>query len=156
MSLSTRGYSKESCSSSYYSRSSSYHRNGNNSYSSSYRHHTINDDRPLSTRLIERDFSYPSLVWDWYFDDPFFFDRMHWRFDNDFFKYKFGLGRNIPIRYRGWNELSSRTIPIKYISSPKKRRDRLYNEADNNNNSTSSLSKRYDESSMSKSDFRYI
>ena len=61
MSLSARSYSKESRSASHYSRSSSYHSGAN----SSSRYRTFIDDRPLSTRLIERDTSCPSLAWNW-------------------------------------------------------------------------------------------
>ncbi|CAF2606324.1 unnamed protein product [Rotaria sp. Silwood2] len=148
MSLSTRSYSKESRSSSHYSRSSSYHTNSNNSYNSSYRYRNFTDDRPLSTRLIERDLSCPSLAWDWDLDDPFFFDKIRWRFENDFLKFKSGLGRNIPISYHRWNNLSSRIIPIQYIPSSTNRRHQLYKKTDNNDYLTSSFSKRHDESSM--------
>ncbi|CAF4756722.1 unnamed protein product, partial [Rotaria magnacalcarata] len=67
MSLSTRSYSKESRSSSHYSRSSSYHTNGSNNGNFSYRSGVFNNDRPLSVRLIERDFSCPSLACNWDF-----------------------------------------------------------------------------------------
>jgi hypothetical protein len=142
MSLSTRNYSKESRSSSHYSRSSSYHASANNSYNSSYGYRSFGDDRPLSTRLIERDFSCPSLAWDWGFDDPFYYDRLRWRFENDYFK----LGRIIPICYRGWNNSSSRNIPVKYISS---RRHQICKKSDIDD-LTSSFCKRQDENSMSK------
>jgi hypothetical protein len=138
MSLSTRSYSKESRSSSHYSRSSSYH------------NQTLNDDRPLSTRLIERDTSCPSLAWNWDWNDPFFFDRFRWRFDNDFFKWNHGLGRSIPIYYRSWNNSSStRIIPIQYTpSSPSNRRHRSHKKPDDD--LSSSFIKRQDENSMSK------
>jgi hypothetical protein len=140
MSLSTRSYSKESRSSSHYSRSASYH----------HHHQTSNDDRPLSTRLIERDFSCPSLAWNWDWNDPFFFDRFRWRFDNDFFKWNYGLGRSIPIYYRSWNNSSStRVIPIQYTpSSPTNRRHRLQKKSEDD--LSSSFIKHPDENSMSK------
>ncbi|CAF0956363.1 unnamed protein product [Rotaria sordida] len=148
MSLSTRSYSKESRSSSNYSRSSSYHTSGNNSYNSLYRYRNFIDDRPLSTRLIERDFSCPSLAWNWDFDDPFFFDRIRWRFENDFLKLKSGLGRNMPIIYQTWNNSSSRMIPIQYIPSSTNRHHQLYKKTDNNDYLTSNFSKHHDENSM--------
>ncbi|CAF1072921.1 unnamed protein product [Rotaria sp. Silwood1] len=149
MSLSTRNYSKESRSSSQYSRSSSYHTNSNNSYNSSYGYRYYTNDRPLSTRLIERDLSCPSLALDWGdFDDPFFFDRIRWRFENDFLKLKSGLGRHIPISYQRWINSSSRIIPIQYIPSSTNRRHQLYKKSDNNNSLTSSFSKHHDENSM--------
>ena len=144
MSLSTRSYSKEARSSSHYSRSSSYHSSANNSYNYSSGYRSFADDRPLSTRLIERDYSCPSLAWNWDLDDPFFFDRSRWRFDNDFFKLNYGLGRCIPINYRGWNSSSSRSIPIQCNTSPKTYRRQLYKKIDNND------FKRHDENSMSK------
>jgi hypothetical protein len=147
MSLSTRSYSKEARSSSHYSRSSSYHTGGNNSSSYYYRSSTF-DDRPLSTRLIERDYSYPSLIWNSDFYDPFYFDRIRWRFDNDFFKSDFGLGRPIPIYYRSWNNSSTRIIPIQYTPSTTNRRHQLYKKTDNDDLS-SSFSKYPDESSIS-------
>ena len=111
MSASTRSYSKES---SHYSRSSSYHSRSN--------HRQFSDDRPLSSRLIERDW-----------DDPFLFDRIRSRLDHDLFKWNYGLGRPIPIYYRSWNNSSSsKIIPIQY--SP----------------SSSSVNRRQDENSMSK------
>jgi hypothetical protein len=147
MSLSTRNYSKESRSSSHYSRSASYHTSGNNNYSSSYRYcNFTDDDRPLSTRLIERDHSWPSLSWDWHFDDPFFFDRIRWRLDDPLFKWNFGLARPIPIYYRSWNNSTSRIIPVQYTPSSKNRRHPKKIDDD----LSSSSSKRPDESSMSK------
>jgi hypothetical protein len=147
MPLSTRSYSKESRSSAYYSRSSSYHSNANNSYNSSYGFRGLTDfDRPLSTRLIERDFSSPSLAWNW--DSPFFFDRLRWRFDDDFFKLHYGLGRCIPINYRGYiTSSSSKCIPIQYRPSSTKCRHQLYKK---NDDLSSSFAKRFDENSMSK------
>lgn len=146
MSLSTRNYSKESRSSSYYSRSASYHAssNTNNSFNSTCRSRTFIDDRPLSTRLIERDCSWPSLVWNW--DDPFYFDRLRWRFDNDFLNCNFGLGRRLPIYYRSWNNSTGRVIPIQYTPS-RTRRAYLYKKIEDPN---SSFVKPHDESSMSK------
>jgi hypothetical protein len=150
MSLSTRNYSKESRSSSHYSRSSSYQTSANNSFNSSYRYRNLIDDRPLSSRLIERDSSFPSLTW--HLDDPFFFDRYPWRFGDDFWKLNFGLGRYLPIYYRSWNSSSSRIIPIQYTpsSSSINRRPRLNKKSDSNNDSTSSFFQRQDENSMSK------
>ncbi|UJR07720.1 hypothetical protein I4U23_012005 [Adineta vaga] len=148
MSFSTKNYSKESRSSSYYSRSSSYHASTNNGGSSSYVSYSSNDDRPLSTRLIERDSSCPSLAWHYDFDDPFFYDRLRWRFDNDLFNYNYGLGRPIPITYRRWNNYSTKSIPIQRISSASNlRRHHSYRKSDNDDLS-SSFSKRHDESSM--------
>jgi hypothetical protein len=145
MSLSTRSYSKECRSSSNYSRSASYHTSANNSYNSSYYSRNLTDDRPLSTRLIERDYSWPSLSWNRDFNDPFFFDRIRWRFDNDFFKWNHGLERHIPIYYRSWNNSSSRIIPIQYTPSSKNRRHHSYKKPDNNDDLI-----RHDENSMSK------
>ncbi|CAF1102864.1 unnamed protein product [Adineta ricciae] len=145
MSFSTKSYSKESRSSSHYSRSSSYHASTNNGCSSSYASHSFTDDRPLSTRLIERDCSCPSLAWQSDFDDPFFFDRLRWRFDNDLFNYNYGLGRPIPITYRRWNNYSTRSIPIQRISSTSN--VRRYRKSDNDDYSSSFI-KRHDESSM--------
>ena len=135
MSFSTRSYSKESRS---YSRSASYH----NSYNSSYNHQTLNDDRPLSTRLIERDSSWPSLGWNWDLNDPF-----RWRLDSDFFKWHYGLGRSIPIYHRSWNNSSStRVIPIQYSpSSPSLNRRQRSNKTSDDESSI-----RRDESSISK------
>lgn len=145
MSLSTRNYSKESRSSSYYSRSSSYHAsaNTNNSYNSSFVSRAFGDDRPLSTRLIERDSSWPSLSWNWLSGDPFYFDRLRWQFDSDFFKL-----RPLPIYYRSWNNSTGRIIPIQYNPSAKNRRSYLYRKV--NDDSDSSFSKRHDENSMCK------
>jgi len=155
MSLSTRNYSKESRSSSYYSRSASYHRSAstNNNYNSSYRYQAFNDDRPLSTRLIERDYSCPSLAWDWKFDDPFYFDRfrwrlddpfyfdrLRWRFENDFFK----LGRVIPINHE-WHTTSIKTIPVQYSSSSNRPHRQSYKRSNSDNQLP-----RHDESLMSK------
>ena len=143
MSLSTRNYSKESRSSSYYSRSSSYHASANNSYNSSYGYRSCIEDKPLSTRLIERDYSWPSLAWDWRFDDPFYFDRLRWRFENDFFK----LGRVIPI-CRNWSTSSIKTIPVQYSSSSNKiHRPVSYKRSDSDDLSSRH---RHDESSISK------
>lgn len=150
MSLSTRSYSKESRSASYYSRSSSYHASGSNSYNSSYNYGTFNDARPLSTRLIERDFSYPSLSWDWDFNDPFFFDRIRWRFDDEFFKWKFGLGRNIPITYSKCNSGILRILPIQYIPSLKNRRHQLCKRSNTLDDLALTYSKHHDENSMRK------
>jgi len=146
MSLSTRSYSKESRSSSHYSRSSSYHTGGNNS--SSYYYRSSTSDRPLSTRLIERDYSYPSLLWNSDFYDPFYFDRIRWRFDNDFFKPSFSFTHPIPIYYRSWNNSSGRIIPIQYTPSSTNRRHQLYKKTDNDDLS-SSFSKHPDENSIS-------
>lgn len=150
MSLSTRSYSKESR----YSRSSSYHASANQSSSSSYRHRTLGDVRPLSTRLIERDSSCPSLAWNWNWDDPFLFDRFpRWRFDDDFWKWNFGLGRPIPIYHRSWNSSStSRVVPIQYSPSSVSinRRKISYKKSQNSNDSSSSFVNRPDENSMSK------
>ncbi|CAF1952858.1 unnamed protein product [Rotaria magnacalcarata] len=148
MSLSTRSYSKESRSSSHYSRSSSYHTSGSNNCNFSYRSGVFNNDRPLSVRLIERDFSCPSLACNWDFDDPFFFDRIRWRFDNNILKLNFGLGRNIPISYSSWTSGPTRIIPIQYISSSKNHRHHLYKKLDNNDDFGLSFSKRHDENSM--------
>jgi hypothetical protein len=150
MSFSTKSYSRESRGSSYYSRSSSYHTSSNNNYSSSFGNRSFTDLRPLSTRLIERDSSCPSLAWNWNFDDPFFFDRYPWRFDSDFFKLNFGLGRYIPINYGGWNNSSSRSIPIQYSPSSTNRRHQSYRKSDNNDDLSSSFYKHPDENSMSK------
>ncbi|CAF2503191.1 unnamed protein product [Rotaria sp. Silwood2] len=77
---SRRSLSKESRS--HYARSSSYN---NDRSSSSYRH------RPLSSRLIERDFSAPSLAFD-RIDDPYFFERRSRKLRDDF-------GRRIRRRF---------------------------------------------------------
>jgi hypothetical protein len=137
---SDRNYSKESRS--YYSRSSSYENRNSNS-GSSYRR------RPLSSLLIERDFSSPSLALD-RFDDPFFFeqrrrrflddfDRLRGRFDDDFFDDEFirnrslDFGRDIPINYRGSNTSSSitRNIPIQYSTN---QGEKVYRKLDYNDN----------------------
>jgi len=134
---SREGYSKESRS--YYSRSSSYEKK--NSNSSRYRH------RPLSSLLIERDFSSPSLALD-PFDDPFFFERrrprffddfdrrLRWRFNDNFFDDEFfrnnslDFGRNIPINYRTYNNSSSitRNIPVQYSTASTNQREKVYND----------------------------
>ncbi|CAF1401579.1 unnamed protein product [Adineta steineri] len=146
MSLSTRSYSKESRSSSHYSRSSSYHASSNNGYNSSCAHRSFIDDRPLSTRLIERDSSCPSLAWNCDLDDPFFFDRCRWRcFDNDFLKLNFGLGRQIPINYRRCNNLSFKSIPIQYAPTTNRRHYQIYNTSDD---LSSSFSKRHNENAI--------
>ena len=137
MSLSSRNYSKES--SSYYSRSASYHSSSNNNSNVLARSRTLTDYRPLSTRLIERDISPPALTWDWDFDDPFQFDRLRWRFGNDFWKFRWGFGRAIPITHRSWN-ISARVIPIQYSPSLKR---------SNTNESSTNYIQHHDESSMS-------
>jgi len=142
---SRRSFSKEARS--YYSRSSSYENKSSNS--SSYRH------RPLSSLLIERDFSSPPLALD-RFDDPFFFDRrsrflddfdrrLRWRFNDDFFDEDFfgntsyDFGKNIPINYRGYNNSSSitRNIPVQYSTASTNQRQQVYKKIDNNENWTS-------------------
>jgi len=137
---SRRSYSKESRS--YYSRSSSCENNHTNS---SYRH------RPLSSLLIEQDFSSPSLAVD-RFDDPFFFDRpprrflddfdrrLRSRFHDDFFDDEFfrnnslDFGRNIPINSREYSSSSSitRNIPIQYSTS--NQREKVYKKIENHDN----------------------
>ena len=115
MSLSTRSYSKESRSSSYYSRSASYHGTTSSHSNNCQTQLSTSFDRPLSQRLIEREFSWPSLDFTW--DDPFYFDRLRWRWDDDFYKYYYGLGRAIPITYRNSDYSSFRSIPIQYKAS---------------------------------------
>jgi hypothetical protein len=133
-----RGYSKESRS--YYSRSSSYeNKSSNSNSSSSYRH------RPLSSLLIERDFSSPSLAFD-HFDDPFFFERrsrffddfdrrLRWRLNDNFFDDEFfgnnslDFGRNIPINYRTYNSSSiTKNIPVQYSTASSNRRENVNND----------------------------
>jgi hypothetical protein len=147
MSFSTRSYSKESRSSSHYSRSASYH----SGYNSSYHHQKLSDDRPLSTRLIERDSSWPTLTWNLDINDPFYFDRLRWRFDNNFLNWNYGLGRSIPIYHRSWNNSSStRVIPIQYSpSSPRINRRHRSNKSSDDELSSSSI-KHHDENSISK------
>lgn len=116
MALTTRSYSREARASSYYSRSASYQTRRYNHF-----------ERPLSERLIERDSSWSSLNWDPDWDDPFFFDRMRWRLDDDFFKLHYGLGRTIPITYRGCERsASSRSLPVRYITAINQRPHRQY------------------------------
>lgn len=137
MSVATRSYSKES---SHYSRSSSYHSRSN--------HRQLSDDRPLSSRLIERDW-----------DDPFFFDRIRSRLDHDFFKWNYGLTRPIPIYYRSWNNSSSsKIIPIQYSpsSSSVNRRQATWRKSNNNEDFSASFVNRQDENSMSKKNRIFI
>jgi hypothetical protein len=133
-SSSRRNYSNESRS--YYSRSSSF---GNNRSSSSSRNRRLGDyDRPLSSLLTERDFSSPISSLN-HFDDPFFFDRSSRKFlkdfdrpfrerfndslfddeffNDDFRNNSFDIGRNIPINHRGYQNSTSRDIPVQYGSS---------------------------------------
>lgn len=141
MSLSTRSYSKESRSSSYYSRSASYHSstataNNNNNSSLLSRSYTLTDNRPLSTRLIERE---PIWTWNWDFDDPFWFDRVRWR-----------LNWPLPVCYRTWDSstsTTSRIIPVQYTPSTNRRA--ISYKKTNTNESTSNIIK-HDESSMRK------
>ena len=144
MSSSTRSYSKEST---HYSRSSSYHASSNKT-SSNYRQ--LTDDRPLSSRLIERDSSFPSLSWYW--NDPFLFDRIRCRWNNDFFKWNYALARpNLPIYYRSWNNSSSsKIIPIQYSPSCSSINRRQISARNDESSSSSSLCNRHDENSMSK------
>lgn len=144
---SRRNYSKESRS--YYSRSSSYE--NRNSNSSSYRH------RPLSSLLIERDFSSPSLALD-HFDDPYFFDRRSRRFlddfdrrirsrfnDDDFFddeeffrNNSLDFRRKIPTNSQTYQNSSSsitRNIPVQYSTN---QREKVYKKLDNWSTSNSS------------------
>jgi hypothetical protein len=110
MSLSTRTYSKQMRSSSFYSRSSSHHASANH-----HCHALAHAERPLSRRLIERDFSAPSLIFDCF--DPFDIDfRRRCQWDDDFFRFYFGLGRTIPVDYRQCVR-PSRSIPIEYRPS---------------------------------------
>ena len=150
MSFSSRSYSKEArSSSSYYARSSSYHASSSNTgYLNSSSGYALTDiDRPLSTRLIERDYSLPSLAWD--FDDPFFFDRYRWRFGDDLFRLNYGLRRAIPITYRTYSKSSSSIqIPVQYQPSISFNRRRHVSRR-SDNDSSSSLLNRQDESSMS-------
>jgi hypothetical protein len=138
---SRRSYSKESRS--YYSRSSSCE-NNNRSNLSSFRH------RPLSSLLIDRDFSSPSLALD-RFDDPFFFDRpprrffddfdrrLRSRFHEDIFDDRFfendsgDFGRNIPINSREYSSSTSitRNIPVQYTSSSSNQREKVYKKIEN-------------------------
>lgn len=135
---SARSYSKESRS--YYSRSASFS-NDHSSYSSSRR-------RPLSSLLMERDFSLPSSTWD-HFDDPLFFEnrskrffddydrRLRWRCNDDFFDSSvfptrfennfLDIERNIPISYRNNSSITvTRNIPVQSMSSSTNRRERIY------------------------------
>lgn len=148
MSASTRSYSKES---SHYSRSSSYHASSNShNRSSSSNFRQLTDDRPLSSRLIERDFSYPSLSWHW--NDPFYFDRIRSRWENDLFKWNYILTRPSPIYYRSWNNSSSsRIIPIEFSlsSSSINRRQALGKQSNNNDELSSNFVNRPDENLMS-------
>ncbi|CAF0873734.1 unnamed protein product [Rotaria sp. Silwood1] len=88
-----------------YARSSSY---SNDRSSSSYRY------RPLRSRLIEREYSLPSLTFD-SLDDPYFFERRsrkffddfdrrrRWRFNDDFarpFRWRFNDDFDLPVRWR--------------------------------------------------------
>ncbi|CAM4783635.1 unnamed protein product [Rotaria magnacalcarata] len=151
---STRNYSKESRS--YYSRSSSF---SNDHSNSSYRR------RPLSSLLIERDFSSPSLALD-HFDDPHFFERrsrrflddfdrpLCWRFNDDWFDeplFKSNITNNsihvercIPINYRKNNSSTSttRNIPVQYLPSSANRHEKLYKKIDNNVGFTSNTFQR--------------
>ena len=140
---SRRSYSKESRS--YYSRSSSCE-NNSRAQSSSFRR------RPLSSLLIERDFSSPSLAID-RFDDPFFFDRpsrkffddfdrpLRRRFNDDLFDDEFFLssdigGRNIPINNREYSSSTTvtRNIPVQYSSSSSNQREKVYKKIENHDN----------------------
>lgn len=146
---SRRSYSKESRS--YYSRSSSYE---NRSSNSSYRH------RPLSSLLIERDYSSPSLAID-RFDDFDYFQRRSSRLMDDFdrrIRRRFHDGdddhffndddeeflrnrsldfrRNIPINSRTYQNSSTitRNIPIQYTTATTNQREKVYRKLDNQNN----------------------
>lgn len=137
---SSRSYSKESRS--FYSRSSS----SNNANRDEQRFSRDFDHRrPLSSRLIDREYSSTSL--DRSVDHPSYFDRrrkeildeferrrrkfFHSSFDDlvndDFFKSDFGrdssnffgTGRTIPVQYQGrdYHSLTTRTIPVQYVPS---------------------------------------
>ena len=142
---SRRSYSKESRS--YYSRSSSCENNRSNS---SYRR------RPLSSLLMEPDFSSPSLAAS-RFDDPFSFDRPSRRlfddfdrrsrlrlndnfFEDDFFgKNSMNFERDIPINSRTYSSSSSvtRNIPVQYATSSANRREKVYKKIEDVDNRSS-------------------
>jgi hypothetical protein len=139
MSLSARSYSKESRSSSFYSRSSSYHASSSSNVNQLSSSLLTDIERPLSQRLIERDLSWS----DW--EDPFYFPRLRYRWDDPFWRYYFGLGRSIPVTYRTYERSSSaRTIPVQYQAKLTHRPRRP-----TNRNDESSFIK-LDESSISK------
>lgn len=151
---SRRSLSRESRS--YYSRSSSCD-NNNRFQSSTYRR------RPLSSLLIDRDFSSPitSLAID-RFDDPFFFDRpsrrifddfdrrlrwQRWNNDDDFLREdifrndpSFDFGRNISINNQSSSGVT-RNIPVQYSpSSWNSQRERVYTKLDQGGNNWSTNS----------------
>lgn len=149
---SRRNYTKESRS--YYSRSSSF---SNDHSCSSFRR------RPLSSLLVERDYSSPCLAID-HFDEPCcfrhrprrFFDdcdrRLRWRLDDDFFNddffksdlrdSEFDFERKIPIHYRTYDSSTSitRNIPVQYRPSSTNRCEKIYKTVEYNNRDWSSNS----------------
>ena len=149
MSSLKRSYSKESRS--YYSRSASADNN-------SIGHRRLTTfDRPLSSRLMDRDFLRPSLPLSFgdplgfgfrsrrFFDD---FDRpFRWRFlddgffDDDFLPLDFGMrsfdiGRPLPLQHRSFESSSSvsRNIPVQYTPSSTGNRAQVYSTMENNSN----------------------
>jgi hypothetical protein len=138
MSSFEKSFSKESRS--YYSRSAS---------TSSNNQRSSRSERPLSTRLVERDYSSPAI--ERQVDDRYSFDRRSKQLSDDFERRRqrfFSASfdelindddffpplneRRAPINYRerDYPSSTSRTIPVQYVPSSSYNREKNYQKVD--------------------------
>lgn len=113
----------------------SYTRESRSQYarSSSFDDNRSSLQRSSSSSVIEREVSYPPVVWN-YFDDPFFFPRrarllhddcscrLRWRCYDDVVAPPIDFERNVAISCRDYNDTVSvsttRTVPIQCTPAP--------------------------------------